>query len=151
MWRDNNPLKFLAHRLRNAASADAGIFASVLDICPRIATLRKAGKAGSIDRLLANGAWTDAALTMIAMEMPGWSVRRLVYEGEEWICSLSRQPNLPLNVDDTVDAGHATLALAILSALLEARARADACLPHARTVPQVEARPENVLCSDNFA
>ena len=132
MWRDNNPLKFLAHRLRNAASADAGIFASVIEICPRIATLRRASKTGSLDRLLADCAFTDAALTMIAMEMPGWSVRRLVYEDNEWICSLSRQPNLPLNVDDTVDTSHPALPLAILGALLEAR-------------------PEDALCCDNFS
>jgi hypothetical protein len=101
--------------------------------------------------LLANGAWTDAGLALLAMELPGWTVRRLVYEDGEWICSLSRQPNLPIAIDDTVDTHHANLPLAILSALSEAQARSNACLPRVQSVPRVKAPSEYVHCCDNFS
>ena len=145
------PAELLADRLRKAAAADPELFAVSEHDCSRIATLRKSGKAARLDQLLANGAWTDAALTMLAMELPGWTLRRLVHEDDEWICSLSQQPNLPSNLDDTVDFNHSVLPVAILGALTEARARASACLPRAQSVPEVMARPVHVACCDNFA
>ena len=68
-------------------------------------------------------AWTDAALALIEMELPGWKLRRLAYEDGEWICSLSSQPYLPAQIDDTADSNHEVLALALLSAFVEARRR----------------------------
>jgi hypothetical protein len=53
----------------------------------------------------------------------GWQLRRLVYDDGEWICSLSRQPQLPLGLDDTADAHHDVPAWAILRAVEEARSR----------------------------
>jgi len=151
MWNDTTRRELLADRLRKAATADPEIFAGIEDSCTRVATLRKAGKANLLDRLTANGAWTDAALTLLAMELPSWTVRRLVYEDGEWICSLSEQANLPANLDDTADFNHPVLPLAILGALIEARARANACLPHAHSVPEIKAQPAHVACCDNFA
>jgi hypothetical protein len=51
----------------------------------------KAGKAARIDQLIKAGAWSDAALTLIELELPAWKVRRLVYEDGEWFCSLSTE------------------------------------------------------------
>ena len=53
--------------------------------------------------------------------MPGWKLRRLICENGEWFCSLSRQPNLPAALDDTADASHDVLPLAILLAFGGAR------------------------------
>ena len=102
--------------------------------------------------MLANAAWTDAAFMLIAMELPAWTVRRLVYEDGEWICTLSRQPNLPPEIDDTVDTHHPALPLAILSALVEARTKtAGAAQTGPSRVPQIGQVRDHVLCCDNFA
>src|SRR5262245_16663795 len=150
MWSNSTPLESLAEQLRKAAVADRELFANVLEVCTRIATLIKMGKASRLDQLLSNSAWTDAALLLIAMELPAFTVRRLVYEDGEWVCSLSQQPNLPLAVDDTVDTHHAALPLAVLGALIEARARKFSETPSSQRVPQVRSAPEYVHCCDNF-
>ena len=112
----------------------------------------RAEKTNRIYRLIEAGVWVDAALALIALELPAWKLRRLVYEDGEWLCSLSRQPNLPAALDDTADATHEVLPLAILSAFVEARRRTGAMretsLP---TVPPVRRTPGYAICCDNFS
>jgi hypothetical protein len=105
-----------------------------------------------LEKFVAAEAWTDAALHLIEREAPAWSVRRLVLEDGEWICCLSRQPNLPLELDDCAEARHTALPLALLSAFLEAR-RLDTCARKAmaRTVPQIRPETGYPVCCDNFA
>ena len=79
------------------------------------------GKTITLDRLIETGAWTDAAITLIGFELPHWSVRRLVSEDGKWLCSLSRQPNLPIVLDEPVEGSHAVLTLAVLRAFVAAR------------------------------
>jgi hypothetical protein len=77
-----------------------------------------------VERILqfaAAGAWTDAALALIELEQPEWKLRRLVHEDGEWICSLTRRPDLPIELDDVAEARNALLTLAILDALQGAR------------------------------
>jgi hypothetical protein len=81
---------------------------------PRQARLARVAKAG---------AWTDAALALIELELPRWHVRRLEQEGDEWYCTLSRYRRTPLEFDDAVDGQGPSLPLAILDALLEGRRR----------------------------
>jgi hypothetical protein len=98
------------------------LFAKIIgSACRHIPILNRSKKAGRIDRLIEAEAWTDCALALIEIELPGWQMRRLVYEGGEWLCSLSRQPGLPLEFDDTVDGSHEVPALAVLRAFVEAR------------------------------
>ena len=66
-------------------------------------------------------AWTDAALALIDLELPQWQVRRLAYDEGEWHCALSRQRELPDWLDQSIETRHADLALAILSAFVEAQ------------------------------
>jgi hypothetical protein len=47
------------------------------------------GKTITLDRLNGAGAWADAAITLVGFELPNWKPRRLVYEDDEWLCSLS--------------------------------------------------------------
>ena len=56
--------------------------------------------AARIDQLIEARAWNDAALALVELELPAWKLRRLVYEDGEWHCSLSRQPNLPVALED---------------------------------------------------
>ena len=89
---------------------------------------------------------------MIDLELPQWQVRRLAYDDGEWYCALSRQREVPDWLDEAIETRHADLALAILSAFVEAR---HLSAPPSRTsVPMV---PPDVnplyepAYSDNFA
>ena len=120
--------------LRNARELQKGLFYKVIaTACTRVAMLRKVGRAAQLDRLADAGAWTDAALALVTLEMPSWKVRRLVYENGEWACSLSRQPYGPILLDDATGANHEALPLAILRALIEARRRSSLKSETART------------------
>jgi hypothetical protein len=124
----------------------------IADGCVRLPALASAGKTTKIDRLVEVGAWCDAALALIEIELPAWSVRRIVHEDGEWFCSLTRQPNLPVPLDDTADASHEILPLAILGAFFEAHRRMRAVRDtNAPTVPQVRASSGSAICCDNFA
>jgi hypothetical protein len=81
--------------------------------------------------------------------MPHWKIRRLVFEGGEWLCSLSRRSSAPIQFDEMAEARHAVLSLAVLRALVEARQLHGA---------EPVSAPEHValelttrLCCDNFA
>jgi hypothetical protein len=119
--------------------------------CPRLETLPAVAKA-KLAALIETGAWTDAVLTLLKLELPQWTLRRLVYDDGEWHCRLSKQPALPLELDDGADAVHDVLALAILSALVEAR-RVGLVSRDARpsSVPVVRAPHGHVVCCDNFS
>jgi len=132
----------LDDELRSARELQHELFSRVITtICTRVAMLRKVGRAAQVDRFADARAWTDAALTLVALEMPGWKVRRLVYENGEWTCSLSRQPNGPILLDDAAEANHNALPLAILRALIEARRRSSLKTETAPNDPQVGERP----------
>jgi hypothetical protein len=113
--------------------------------------LRQSGKAFRIDRLIEAGAWTEAALALIELEIPAWKVRRLVCENGEWLCSLSRQLSVPIELDDNVEASHEVLALAVLRALVEARQRSIAAPGTISAAPDALPTSDAMICCDNFA
>jgi hypothetical protein len=109
-------------RLRDAAAVDAALVNAVLSAaCRRYPSLGQTEKTARLDQLVRSGAWTDAALALIGLELPFWQVRRLAYDDGEWYCALSRERELPDWLDQSIEARHADLALAILSAFLEAQ------------------------------
>jgi hypothetical protein len=139
----------LDEEIRFAPRPTPGLFANIIgSACSRIPILTKSGKATALDRLIESGAWTDAALALIELELPAWTFRRLVCEGGEWICSLSRQSNLPAAFDDTVDAVHEAMPLAILLAFLQAR-RVVAIPQAISVVPTVVPAAAELICCDN--
>jgi|SRR5262245_17246580 len=146
-------LERLARDARLAPAPTRDLFIKVSTLaCPRTQLLRTAGKTRRLDQLIEAGAWTDAATTLIGLELPGWQLRRAACDGGEWICSLSRQPNLPADVDDTVDASHEVLALAILGAFVEALRRTNSkCNAAATVVPRIKLSTGHAACCDNFA
>jgi len=143
----------LMEQLRLAPALTADLISNVIaDACRRLPVLIKAGKAARLDQMIEAGAWSDAALALIELELPAWKLRRLIYEDGEWFCSLSKQPNLHVAFDDTADARHEVLPLAILSAFLEARRATSAVREtNSPTVPQVQPTSGVVICCDNFA
>ncbi len=142
----------LDEELRFSTEPAPELFAKVIaSICSRIPVLTRSGKTDGIDRLVGSGAWTDSALALIELELPMWKVRRIAFENGEWLCLLSQQINLPLELDDCVDASHDILALAILRAFVEARRKASLVRQATSRVPQILSVPADVICCDNFA
>jgi len=142
----------LAYKLRLAQAVTPELMSeAIAELCVRLPLLNRNGNAATRNlQLIQAGAWLDASLSLVELELPGWSLRRLTCDSGEWHCSLSRQPNLPVELDDTVDASHAVPSLAILLALLEARR--ILAPPAASPVPKLGAMlvPTHVVCCDNF-
>ncbi|MGH6714233.1 MAG: hypothetical protein ACREEK_35415 [Bradyrhizobium sp.] len=115
-----NPAE-LGDRLRNAYAVTAEFLSDIIhQTCRRFPSNRQSGKTARIERLIESGAWTDAALALIDLELPQWQLRRIAYDEGEWHCALSRERELPDWLDQSAEGRHADLALAILSAFVEA-------------------------------
>jgi hypothetical protein len=148
----------LQNQLRRAQVATADLMSKVVaDGCTRVAML-SAGKA-RIDRLIESEAWTEAALALVELELPHWRFHRLMHEDDVWLCSLSRQWNLPVWLSDCAESRHQSLPLAILSAMIEARqcnepTSEPSSMRAASSVPQCGAEssfPVETMCVDNFS
>ena len=139
----------LDERLRASATPDDNLFSEVLTLASSTRSTRDRGGA-RIAQLIANSAWTDAALALIAFGLPNWKLRHLAHENGEWFCSLTSHPCLPVEIDDTADACHETLPLAILRAFVEARRRDGPMRRTITSVPNVK-ESSSTLCCDNFA
>jgi hypothetical protein len=143
----------LEDRLRDAHAVTAEIISDVIgETCRRFPSMGQTEKTTRIERLIQTGAWTDAALALIDLELPLWQIRRLAYDDGEWYCALSRARELPDWLDQSVESRHADLALAILSAFVDAERLAS---PQSRTSVPAVPRDANPLydpvCCDNFA
>ena len=143
----------LSERLCQASEVDASLIADVIDAaCRRYPSLGQSEKTARVKQLIQSGAWTDAALALIDLELPFWQVRRLAYDDGEWYCALSRERELPDWLDESIEVRHADLSLAILSAFVEAQRISE---PESSTsVPAVKATARDFyepLSIDNFA
>jgi hypothetical protein len=140
-------------RLRDAGAADATLVNEVIGAaCRRYPSLGQTKKTARLAQLIQSGAWTDVALALIDLELPLWQVRRLAYDEGEWHCALSRERELPDWLDQSTEARHSDLALAILSAFVEARC---VSAPESRTsVPDARNTTRDLyetLPIDNYA
>ena len=146
----------LQDQLRRAQVVTPDLMAEVVaGACRRIGMPNCSAKAAQINRLIESEAWTEAAFALVELELPLWKLCRLVYEECDWLCTLSKQWNLPVWLGDTVETRHESLPLAILSALIEAQQNGE---PPARraasSVPQCRVESSSVvetMCCDNFA
>src|ERR1700730_13207737 len=99
----------LEERLRRAHALTPDLISDVVtQACTRLGAHDSTARA-EVDRLIECGAWTDATLALIELELPHWTLRRLIHEDGEWLCSLSNQPGLPLGLDDVAEASHEIL------------------------------------------
>jgi len=142
----------LDYRLRDAHAVTSELIAEVIgETCRRFPSAGQTEKTAKIERLIQTGAWTDAALALIDLELPLWQVRRIAYDEGEWYCALSRERELPDWLDQSIEARHADLALAILSAFVDAQS-----IAMARSSTSVPAAPRDSnplyepVCCDNF-
>src|SRR6266446_1906743 len=142
----------LDHRLRDAHAVTSELISEVIgETCRRFPSAGQTEKTERIERLIASGAWTDAALALIDLELPLWQVRRIAYDEGAWYCALSRERELPDWLDRSVESRHADLALAILSAFVDAqRADLPASTTSVPTVPRDASPLYEPACCDNF-
>jgi len=111
----------------------------VMQTCRRVPSLGRSERTAHLMRLIDAEAWTDAALALMELELPLWQVRRIAYDEGEWHCALSRERELPDWLDAAVEAQHADLALALLSAFVEVQALAvDVSRPSVPSVGQLQ-------------
>ena len=69
----------LMEQLRLAPALTPNLIGAVIaDACTRLPVLHRAGMAARIDQLIEAGAWSDAALALIELELPAWKLSRLV-------------------------------------------------------------------------
>lgn len=143
----------LSQRLRAAPAMTPPLMHDVIDhACRRIPSLGDSERTTRIMRLIDVEAWADAALALIELELPLWQVRRIAYDEGEWHCALSRERELPDWLDAAVEARHADLALALLSAFIEVQALAvEVSRPSVPTVrPAPDPLYQPVAC-ENFS
>lgn len=143
----------LADRLRKTDAVTPELLSDVIrEACWRLPCIPRNEYSRRIEMLIKSDAWTDAALTLLELELPQWQIRRLTYDAGEWHCALSRQRELPDWLDQSVEVGHANLSLAILSALVEVRRvstlSAESSAPSA---PRTTIPLDAPMCCDNFA
>ena len=122
LLREHHDPLVLGDRLRTAHAVTAELMSNVVGAaCRRFPSMGQVEKTARIERLIRSEAWTDAALGLINLELPLWQVRRIAYDEGEWYCALSRERELPDWLDRSIEARHTDLALAILSAFVEAQ------------------------------
>jgi hypothetical protein len=143
----------LEDRLRDAHAVTAELLSDVInEACRRFPPIRRTEKAVRIERLIQSGAWTDAAMALIELELPQWQVRRIIYDEGEWHCALSRERELPEWLDQAIESHHTDLALAILGAFIEVqRVSAPSTRPSVPIVQREASGLYEPLCCDNFA
>src|SRR6267142_3476614 len=79
----------LEQQLHRACALTPGIMADVIgEACTRFASQSPAAKA-KLDRLMESGAWTEASLALVELELPQWKLRRLVYDDGRWLSPLA--------------------------------------------------------------
>ena len=149
-------LEGLLEQLRLAPAPTSDLFSNIAaDACTRLSRIEQSAKTARVRWLSEAGAWTDAALGLVQLELPEWTVRRLIRDDGAWLCSLSRHCEIPIEFDDTAEAAHESLPLAILTAFVEAQRRQITTFgvatsgPAPRTVPTVA--QDRLVCCDDFA
>src|ERR1700694_881716 len=143
----------LTDRLRDAHAVTGALLSEVItETCRRFPSAGQIDKTARIERLIGSGAWTDAALALIDLELPMWQLRRIAYDEGEWYCALSRERELPDWLDRSIEARHEDLPLSILSAFVEARRSVPpSSKPSVPTVPRAAKAHYPPICADNFA
>src|SRR5262249_44036731 len=87
----------VAGLLRDACEADARVIAEVIGAtCRRFPSLGQSEKTARVAQLIAAGAWTDAALALIDLELPLWHIRRLAMTRANGIARCRASASFPI-------------------------------------------------------
>jgi hypothetical protein len=78
--KNEEQLDVLEERLPHPHAFTPDLMSDVIaKACTRVAA-HGATSMARVNQLIEAGAWTDAALAMVELELPYWTVRRLTYE-----------------------------------------------------------------------
>ena len=151
--RETGDLDLLTARLRDAPSVTAELLSEIIrKACRHFPSQGQRQRTARIEQLIATGAWMDAILALIDLELPQWQIRRIAYDQGEWFCALSRTPELPEWLDQPIEAHHDDLALAILSAFVDAqRISAPSSRTSVPTAPRQASQFYQPVFGGNFA
>jgi hypothetical protein len=105
------------------AAASARIVEAISRGCTAFPLLGSTAKADRVRRQIDAGAWADAAVLLVALELSDWHIRRIEWDDGEWFSSITWNPGVPSGFDDAVDGRHSLLSLAIIDALMETKRR----------------------------
>jgi len=153
-------LAAIADLLRTASEPTIHLVSTIFHTVSEAGEAVRSSRFARLSILTEAGAWTDAALAILEMELPHLKLRRLVYDEGEWHCSLSLHREFPDWLDDPIEASHSNLSLAVLAALIQATRHDFTALerPRVLTGPRLRMRPAllkadllNPVCCDNFA
>jgi hypothetical protein len=148
-------METLADQVRTTDEPTPALVSAILvGTARRLSLPSSAANAVRLRQFIDAGALTEAALALIDMELPRWKIRRITYDEGEWHCALSREREIPDWLDEAVEARHASLTLAILSAYIETVRQIDMSREPSRpSVPQTQREREQYepVCCDNFA
>jgi hypothetical protein len=149
---ENRASLALIEKLRAADGMTPELMAEILAVtCRRAPFQGRSAKLLRLKKLAEARAWTDAALVLIELELPLWHIRRIAYDSGEWHCALSRERELPDWLDQSIEARHPDLTLAMLTAFVEAT-RATASSSTSVPVASGKLNSDCIpLCCDNFA
>jgi hypothetical protein len=94
--RETGDPDLLTAQLRDAPAVTAELLSEIIrKACRRFPSQGQRHRTARIEQLIATGAWIDAILALIDLELPQWQIRRIAYDQGEWLCALSRAPELP--------------------------------------------------------
>lgn len=143
-------LTAIAQELRVTKQASAEMLSSIAaKTCRRLP--RQSANFARLDRLIAADALTEAMIAFIEFELPQWKLR-IAYDEGEWHCALSRQRELPEWLDQSIEANHTDLALAIALTYVEALKVFESSRRSIRhSVPQVRSNGFEALSCENYA
>jgi hypothetical protein len=111
----------------------------------------EAANAAHLGQLIEADALTESAFALINLELPQWKLRRITYDEGEWHCALSRERELPEWLDQAIEARHASITLAILSAYIQTIRQIETSRePRRPSVRQIRAVQYEPLCCENF-
>jgi hypothetical protein len=139
-------------RLRGSSEITPALIDEMLQrACRRLRLPWRDQRTDRLVRLVEAAAWTEAALLLIELELPFWKVRRIIYDDGEWCCALSQARELPDWIDQSVEARHPDLAVALLCALTEAQvAGAETDAPSTASASGTADVGYTPICCDNF-
>jgi hypothetical protein len=150
---DGTDLDGLIRRIDDASAPDAHLFVEIIaNGCPRAVVLVEMRKAQRLKQLIESGAWTDAALELLELDLPQWKMRRVLCNDGEWYCRLSAQPWLPEGFDDVIETYHKALPLSILAAIVQVRAQTVTAPRADELTADMAPTPDYIRIScDNFS
>jgi len=115
--------RLTGHLAGSPVALSPGLFLQAIRSSERLSNLEKQGKCASLLEMVAVHAWKDAALELLVLGAPHWTLARLCREDDLWMCILTSHAGLPDWLDDAIECQNENADAALMTAVLEALAK----------------------------